>query len=57
MNGLNEYETQTLINLLQKLVVEKQQVLETQDYAIANLKKEIARLEELLTPTAQYENV
>ena len=57
MNGLNEYETQTLITLLQKLVVEKQQVLETQDYAIANLKKEIARLEELLTPTAQYENV
>ena len=50
---MNEYETKILINLLEKLVVEKQQTLEIQQHAIENLKKEVARLEELLTPTAQ----
>lgn len=52
MKGLNEYETRILIDLLEKMVVEKQQTLEIQQHAIENLKKEVARLEELLTPTA-----
>ena len=48
---MSEYETEVLIDELQKLVVSKE--IENRDLKFTNkrLKAEVARLEELLTPT------
>ena len=47
---MNEYETEVLIDELEKLVVSKTMESKAKDFKIAELKKEIERLENLLTP-------
>lgn len=49
---MSEYEMQLLIDELHKLIVSKQMVINCQNYEIAELKKEVERLEHLLTPKA-----
>lgn len=47
---MSEYETQVLIDELEKLVVSKTLTIKVKDHEIAELKKEVERLENLLTP-------
>lgn len=47
---MNDYEMKVLIDELQKLVVNKQMTINSQQFEIDGLKKEIKRLEHLLTP-------
>ena len=50
---MSEYETKVLIDELQKLVVAKTIENSTQNAIINHLKKEIERLEHLLTPKVE----
>lgn len=47
---MNEYELRALIDELGKLILAKQSTINSQEYQIKNLKAEVERLEELLTP-------
>lgn len=47
---MGEYQTQVLIKELEKLIVSKQMTIDCKDIEIASLKKEVERLEHLLTP-------
>lgn len=48
---MEEYEMRILIDELEKLVVSQAKTIRFKDVEISSLKKEIKRLEELLTPT------
>ena len=50
---MGEYHTQVLIKELEKLIVSKQLDIDCKDIEIASLKKEIERLEHLLTPKSE----
>lgn len=54
---MGEYQTQVLIKELEKLVVSKQITIDCKDIEIASLKKEVERLEHLLTPKSNCGNV
>jgi 5'-3' exonuclease len=52
---MSEYESKMLIEELEKLVVSKQLTINCKDIEIEKLKKEIERLEHLLTPKSEIE--
>lgn len=54
---MSEYQTQVLIEELQKLIVSKELAIKCKDIEIASLKKEIERLEHLLTPKTENKAV
>ena len=54
---MDEYQTEILINELQTLVVSKELTIRSQSYEIASLKKEVERLEHLLTPKVENKAV